>query len=513
MEFSLFLHYILLLIVFALSFYLYLVFPQQQKKPSNNNVDGFRIYPIVGALPDFWRNRRRFLDWTVEVLSNSLNNTAYFVRPIKLQGLLTASPSNVEYILKTNFENYTKGKRFTSILEDFLGQGIFNSDGDLWKVQRKTASYEFNTRSLRNFVMDNVKAELSTRLIPILSRAAEMKKVVDFQDLLERFAFDNICKVAFNVDPACLGRDGTAGSEFMQAFEEAALLSSNRFLSVFQLTWKFKKFFNLGTERKLKRSISAVHKFADQIIRSRMEEKTDKKDEDLLSRFIGNFDRSPEFLRDIVISFILAGRDTTSSALSSFFLLLSSNPNVQRNILKELEATRALSGKKIGDTYSFDELRDMQYLHAAISEALRLYPPVAINTKACNVDDTLPDGTVVRKGWFVTYVAYAMGRMENLWGEDCREFKPERWLENGICRHKSSYKFSAFHAGPRVCLGKDMAYIQMKSIAASVIERFEIDVLDKDKNPERVLSLTLRMKDGWRVRVKERITGASAVES
>jgi cytochrome P450 len=55
-----------------------------------------------------------------------------------------------------------------------------------------------------------------------------------------------------------------------------------------------------------------------------------------------------------------------------------------------------------------------------------------------------------------------------------------------------------------MCLGKHMAYIQMKSIAASVIERFKIDVQNKDKCPEHVLSLTLRMKSGLQVRVKER---------
>ncbi|CAB4281259.1 unnamed protein product [Prunus armeniaca] len=67
---------------------------------------------------------------------------------------------------------------------------------------------------------------------------------------------------------------------------------------------------------------------------------------------------------------------TTSSALTGFFWLLSSRPRVQLAILKELETIRIRNGKSIGDTYSFDELRDMHYLHAAISEAMRLYPPV-----------------------------------------------------------------------------------------------------------------------------------------
>ncbi|KAK4378106.1 hypothetical protein RND71_004402 [Anisodus tanguticus] len=106
----------------------------------------------------------------------------------------------------------------------------------------------------------------------------------------------------------------------------------------------------------------------------------------------------------------------------------------------------------------------------------------------------------------MSYQTYSMGRMENIWGKDCCEYKPERWLdENGVYKQVSPFKFPVFHAGSRMCLGKDMAYIQMKSIAASVLEMFEFDVqLEKGKIPEYVLSLTLRMKGGLPVKVKER---------
>ncbi|KAG6743664.1 hypothetical protein POTOM_052365 [Populus tomentosa] len=492
----------ILLILFFLTLIvsLYALFPSK-KKPANK---GFKVYPIVGALLEFLRNRHRFLEWTTETISHCPTNTAVFHRPGEVHGIVTSNPLNVEYILKTNFENYLKGHRFIELLGDFLGRGIFNSDGELWRVQRKTASYAFSTNSLRNFVMENVEDEISTRLVPILAKATKTKQVVDLQDILERFAFDNTCKVAFNVDPACLGGDRTSGGEFMRAFEDAATLSFGRFMYGLPVFWKINRFFNVGTEKTLRESVKIVHEFADEMIRSRMEQKTEKNDEDLLSRFIGKDGNSTEFLRDIVISFILAGRDTTSSALSWFFWLLSLNPDVERNILKELETIRSSNGKNPGDTYSFEELRDMHYLQAAISETLRLYPPVPVDTKACQSDDVLPDGTFVGKKWFVTYHTYAMGRMESIWGKNCRDFVPERWLENGRYRQESPFKFPVFHAGPRMCLGKDMAFIQMKSIAASVIERFEIDVQNKEKCPEHLLSLTLRMKGGLQVKVTGR---------
>lgn len=186
--------------------------------------------------------------------------------------------------------------------------------------------------------------------------------------------------------------------------------------------------------------------------------------------------------------------------------MLSSKPDVEETIIQELDKIRRQSGKKIGDMFTFDELREMHYLQASISEAMRLYPPVPIDTKACNEDDILPDGTFIGKDWFVSYHTYAMGRMVSIWGKDCCEYKPERWIENGICKQESPFKFPVFHAGPRMCLGKDMAYIQMKSIAASVLEKFAIQVLmEKGKCPEHLLSLTLRMKGGLPVKVKKRI--------
>uniref|UniRef100_A0A0D9YGA1 Cytochrome P450 n=1 Tax=Oryza glumipatula TaxID=40148 RepID=A0A0D9YGA1_9ORYZ len=153
----------------------------------------------------------------------------------------------------------------------------------------------------------------------------------------------------------------------------------------------------------------------------------------------------------------------------------------------------------------FDELREMHYLHAAITEAMRLYPPVAMDSHCCQNDDVLPDGTFVGKGWQVTYSAYAMARLEELWGADCEEFRPERWLdEDGVFRPESPFKYPVFHGGPRMCLGKEMAYIQMKSIAACVFERFSFRFVGGEGRPGLVFSVTLRMEGGLPMRVKKR---------
>ncbi|CAL9203964.1 cytochrome P450 CYP94D108-like [Musa acuminata AAA Group] len=446
------------------------------------------------------KNGHRFVEWTAELILASPTNT--IVLPTSV---ITGNPKNVEHVLKANFHNYPKGHNQTSVLADLLGGGIFNTDGDHWRLQRKTASLEFNTKTIRSFILGNVHLEVADRLIPRLARAAANDEVVDLQDLLDRLAFDNVCKVAFDVDPARLAGDDSC-DEFFRAFESATAICISRFRQP-RLLWRLRRALNLGSERQLKRDVSVIDDFAMRVVRERKARTAEeiRNSSDLLSRFIAEDDDfSDEFLRDIVASFVLAGRDTTSSAMAWLFWLVSTRPAVEQRILAEIGAVRTRHGNRAG-TLTLDELREMDYLHAAVSESLRLYPPVVLQPRRAEADDVLPDGTAVRAGMSVTYNTYAMGRMEGIWGADWGEFKPERWLDKeGAFRPVSPFRFVVFHAGPRTCLGKEMAYTQMKAVVASVMERFEMEVMDKGREREVEFSMLLRMKGGLVVRVRKR---------
>ncbi|VVA25035.1 Hypothetical predicted protein [Prunus dulcis] len=98
------------------------------------------------------------------------------------------------------------------------------------------------------------------------------------------------------------------------------------------------------------------------------------------------------------------------------------------------------------------------------------------------VDDILPDGFRVRKGDGVNYMTYAMGRMPYIWGKDADDFRPERWLNNGIFQPESPFKFVAFHVSPRICLGKDFAYWQMKIVAIALLRFFRFKLADETRS-------------------------------
>ncbi|KAM1400595.1 hypothetical protein ACFX2F_027855 [Malus domestica] len=278
----------------------------------------------------------------------------------------------------------------------------------------------------------------------------------------------------------------------MKAFDESTALTYFRYIDPF---WKLKRILNLGSEASLKKYVKVIDDFVHQVISSKRRLQEEQKDvidkEDILSRFLLESAKNPEemndkYLRDIILNFMIAGKDTSANTLSWFFYMLSKNPLIQEKVVQEV---RDVVGNQVGEAkvdefvenITEETLERMHYLHAALTETLRLYPAVPIDGRCADVDDILPDGFRVRKGDNVNYITYAMGRMPYIWGKDADDFRPERWLENGIFQPESPFKFVAFHAGPRICLGKDFAYRQMKIVAMALLSFFRFKLADETK--------------------------------
>ncbi|MED6160994.1 hypothetical protein PIB30_056495, partial [Stylosanthes scabra] len=388
--------------------------------------------------------------------------------------------------------------------------------------KRQVASYEFKTKSLRNFIENVVDAELSDRLLSILASAAASEKTLDFQDILQRFAFDNICRIAFGYDPEYLKLSTTTEkNKFVRAFEDATEIISDRFREPSAIIWKIKRRFDIGSEKRLQIAVSEARECAKELVREKNKNKkkmmimknsslesVDNNNDDLLSWFLNSGHSDEEFLTDIVISFVLAGKDSTSAALTWFFWLLWKNPRVEEEIVKEI--------KEKSEAPVYEEVKEMVYTHAALCESMRLYPPIPSDSKEAVNDDVLPDGTVVKKGMMVRYHVYTMGRMESIWGRDWAEFRPERWLERvegggdgGGNKWKfvgmDPYSYPVFQAGLRICSGKEMSFMQMKRVVAGIVRRFRVvPAVGKGVEPEFISFLTSQMKGGFPVNIISR---------
>ena len=484
------------------------------------SLKGPRVWPVVGSLPLLIQNANRMHEWIAENLRSCGGTYQTCICPIpflaRKQGLVTVTcdPKNLEHILKIRFDNYPKGPTWQAVFHDLLGEGIFNSDGETWRFQRKTAALEFTTRTLRQAMARWVTRAIKLRFCPILKKAQLEGKPVDLQDLLLRLTFDNICGLAFGKDPQTLA-PGLPENSFATAFDRATEATLQRFILP-EFIWKLKKWLRLGMEASLTHSLGHVDKYLSDVISTRKLELVSQQQggsphDDLLSRFMKKKEAySDNFLQHVALNFILAGRDTSSVALSWFFWLVIQNPRVEEKILTEIctvlmETRGSDTSKWVEDPLVFEEVDRLIYLKAALSETLRLYPSVPEDSKHVVVDDVLPDGTFVPAGSAITYSIYSTGRMKFIWGEDCLEFRPERWLsaDGKKIELQDSFKFVAFNAGPRICLGKDLAYLQMKSIAAAVLLRHRLTVA-LGHRVEQKMSLTLFMKYGLKVNVQSR---------
>ncbi|XVF22678.1 hypothetical protein REPUB_Repub12eG0191700 [Reevesia pubescens] len=428
--------------------------------------------------------------------------------------IYTSEPANVEYILKTNFDNYGKGQYNYSLLNDLLGDGIFTVDGDKWRQQRKVSSHEFSTKVLRDFSSVVFRKSVA-KLANIVSEAANSSEIMDIQDLFMKSTLDSIFKVAFGVELDSMCGSNVEGKEFTTAFDDSSAAILFRYVDIF---WKIKRILNIGSEAALKKNVKVVNNFVYKLIHNKIEQMRNSKDdssvmqmkkEDILSRFLQVSDTDPTYLRDIILNFIIAGKDTTATTLSWFIYMLCEHPDIQEKVAQEvMEATNMVDIKdfaEFADSVSEDALEKMHYLHAAITETLRLYPAVPVDAKICLSDDTLPDGFSVRKGDMVAYQPYAMGRMKFIWGDDAEEFRPERWLgENGMFRPENPFKFTAFQAGPRICLGKEFAYRQMKIFSAVLVRCFVFKLSDENRTVTYRTMINLHVDGGLHVRAFHR---------
>ncbi|KAI3894195.1 hypothetical protein MKX03_003752 [Papaver bracteatum] len=481
---------------------------------------GPMLWPVMGIIPTVFFHFNHTYEWVTEALIKS--GGTFYYRGMWMgnaYGIITADPSKLEYMLKTRFRNFPKGKYYRDRFFDLLGDGIFNADGETWKEQRRAATLEMHSSRFVEYSFQTIQELVHIKLLKLIEKLVISKESIDLQDVLLRFTFDNVCTAAFGVDPGCLSIH-LPDVPFAKAFEQATELTLFRF-TVPPFIWKAMKLFCFGSEKELKKAVGVVHKFAEKAVCNRRTEcyklggLSDRSD--LLSRLTelretedvnrpAKYKFSEKFLRDFCISFILAGRDTSSVALAWFFWLLSKNPQVEYKILNEINEilSHRKSKNEIMDVVlTIDELKQMEYLQAALSESLRLYPSVPLDLKEVQEDDFFPDGTMVKKGSRVLYSIYSMARIDGIWGKDCKEYRPERWIKDGKFVSENQFKYAVFNAGPRLCVGKRFAYLQMKMVAASVLLRYSVDVV-KGQDVAPKLTTTLYMKKGLIVNFKPR---------
>ncbi|RCV15865.1 hypothetical protein SETIT_3G092300v2 [Setaria italica] len=470
-------------------------------------------WPVVGMLPSIVANLHNFHDvLTVFLATNGCNFKARGPVASGMRFFVTAEPANVRHIFTSNHANYPKGEDFAEIFDIFSGT-LFTIDGEAGRQQRAMFQNIFSNPRLLALMASCCRDKVVNELLPFLTRMGSTRTTFDMQDLITRLVFDLTATPIFGVDPGCL-------SISMPSIHVATAMDTFMEVGLFRHTmpacfWKVMRRLNIGPERKLAMAQTVMHAFIREMTEKPKARCADLLDDVLAMDIISanpSVGRDDVLQRNVLIGYMIAGRDTVGTTLPWVFYNLARNPRVVSCIRKELAPiaslkTTALASNSISSMVVFDpkETEHLVYLQAALLESLRLYPPGPIERKVVLADDVLPSGHQLCSGETILISIYAMGRMESLWGKDCHVYRPERWLsEDGAkLRYVPSNKFMAFNTGPRMCLGKDIAIAQMKTIVAAVVWNFDMEVLE-GQSIEPKLSCILQLKNGLMMMVKQR---------
>lgn len=435
--------------------------------------------------------------------------------------LFTCDPDNVYYIMTENFSRFPKGPEWRKRFDIFGEHGTFNSDSDDWKQHIKLSRSYLGHKMFHQLAAKIVPDILEKQLIPVLDHVSKQNADVDLQDLFKRYTFDFVSIISTGFNPNTL-RVEFPEIPYVNAMDVASETIFMRHILP-ESVWRLQSWLGIGKEKEYREGFRILDEFSEKHILTRrkmlsesmkgvakVEEEGEEESFNVLNLELSRheiFAALPiheKAVKDNLIGFIFAGEETTRTALTWFFWCLSNNPSVEAKIREELRRNSAQKEAKKGLLFSLDELNSLIYLHAALCETLRLFPPVPFESRTPTEPDRLPSGHNVNRNTSIVMSSYAMGRMKWIWGEDCREFKPERWIAaDGGFRNQPSHKFFAFNTRPRICPGKDVAFVLMKAIVATILHNYDVQVVENQVVIPH-LSIALSLKHGLMVRFKSR---------
>jgi len=394
----------------------------------------------------------------------------------RLPTVVVGNPEAIHQVLVVDAASFVKDY-YTRSLSDVLGEGLLVSEGDFWKNQRRIVQPSFHGAALRSYA--DAMVDHAVQQVEAWAPRAEVDLHHELMGLTLRIVASTLFGVA--IDDADARAIGDALDEYMGAY--MGLLGTGIRVPS---TWP------TPDNRKRRRSIRALHDVVQGLIDRHRGAARDG--HSLLSRLLAATDEgmSEEQLLSEALTLLMAGHETTASALTMTMYLLAQHPDVEERLHAEVD--QVLGARRA----TLDDLSDLPYTAAVVDEAMRLYPPAwAVGREAtCDIE---VGGYQLRKGdqlWLATWAVQRDGRF---W-EAPLTFRPQRWID-GVDVPKGAYL--PFALGPRACVGKRFAHMEAILVLAT-LARGVAARLTPGETLELLPSVTLRPVDGLRMTVTRR---------
>jgi cytochrome P450 len=401
---------------------------------------------------------------------------------------LVNDPDGVRRILVTNARNYGKGTIQYRSLSLVTGEGLLVADNEPWRRQRRMVQPAFHHQTLEGLVR-HVAAALD-RVSESWDRAigSRTDALVDVDGAMMHAALEIVGHALFGTD---LSQDAARlASATLDALD---VVVARARVPVTPPSW-----LPTPANRRLRRAVSTLDAAVGTMIAQRTRMAANHREpSDMLDLLLGSTDEtgdrlSPAEVRDQVVTFIVAGHETAASALTWAWALLAEHPGIQDDLARE--ATAVLADR----TVTWDDYSRLPLARAVLDETLRLYPPAWLITRSVAASDEVGGRTLPARS-LVILSPWLLHRHPAAWPEPGR-FRPERFLDGSADRTA----FIPFGAGPRMCIGRDFAYVESVLMLSALARRFRVSFADGRGVPEGEPLVTIRPKGGLYLRVSRR---------
>ena len=418
-----------------------------------------------------------FQSWTREY------GDIFYYRAAWIHVYFLNHPDLVEAVLVRNYQNFLKD-HVVRKSRWFFGDGLLTNEGESWLRQRRLSAPAFHRERVASYakIMTGYTEEMLATW-----RDGETRDI--HQDMM-RLTLQIVVRALFNVEAEQIETISTAMNILMNSTTGVRMLLPPVFR--YLPTPKMLEF-----RRAVRKADETVYRIIAR--RRAMETENESDSGDLLSMLMQARDEdggrmSDKQLRDEVMTFLLAGHETTALALSWTWHLLGQNPEAEANLHEELD--RVLDGREP----AFNDLLSLSYAERVIKESMRLYPPAWGVARTVNKKFEL-GGYRIPVGANVVMSTWVMHRDARYFPEP-EKFDPDRWLPE-TAQKLPKFAYFPFGGGPRQCIGAAFAMMEATLLLATIAQRFQFRA-EAGHVVTPSPSFTLRPKHGVRMRLEKR---------
>ena len=400
-------------------------------------------------------------------------------------GMTVSDPAGVRHVLLDNAKNYDKGRLQRAVLGPLLAEGLLMAEGEDWKRARKLLAPLFTPARL---------AKTTERMLAVANKRVEAwlvtgeSRVLDMDREMTGLTFDILSATLFSDE---LGGEAGQFERALNSFlDMSARIDPLDVLDAPAWVPRVGRMMGGGPAAFFERRVAELVAERRALIDSGAEAP-----DDLLSALILAKDEdgrlSETEVAANILTFILAGHETTARALGWTLHLLSHNPEVMQRLQAEADGF---------DLVAPDWQDRMPWTRAVIDETLRLFPTAPTMTRRAREADVIC-GIPVEAGTAILISPWVIQRHRKLW-DDPDDFKPERFLP-GAREKIDRYAYIPFSQGPRICIGASFAIQEAMIALAAIMKAVSVEpVLPKEPLPTH--RITLRAKGGIRLRIRPR---------